>query len=70
MRLCRRVSCASSGRDQKSGAEAFCLRPSSALRAASESKIAAKRLESLRGGFQGGDEVVAFGHFLESTVNS
>ena len=38
------------GGDQKSGADAFSLRPSSALRAASRSKIAPKRPKTLRGG--------------------
>jgi hypothetical protein len=56
------MSWASSGFDQKSGAEAFSLSPSSALRAASRSKVAPKRAEALRGGRQRGNEVVAFGH--------
>jgi hypothetical protein len=62
-RVWRWFSCASSGRDQKSGAEAFSLRPSSALRAASRSKIAAERAEALRGGRESGNEIVAFGHW-------
>jgi hypothetical protein len=61
-RVCRWTSCASSGRDQKSGDEAFSLRPSSALRAASRSKIAAERAEALRGGSEGGEKIVAFCH--------
>ena len=67
-RVWRRVSWASSGRDQKSGAEAFSLSPSSALRAASRSKIAPKRVQALRGGRESGDEVVAFGHASSGPV--
>jgi len=35
---------------------------SSALTAVSQSKIAPEREESLRGGVQSGNEIVAFGH--------
>ena len=57
-----RIACASSGRDQKSGAEAFSFSSSSALRAASRSKIAPERREASRGVVKRGDQVVAFGH--------
>ena len=69
-RVSRRTSWASSGLDQKSGAAAFSLSSSSALRAASRSKVAPKRHEALRGGREGGEEIVAFGHGELSAVSS
>jgi hypothetical protein len=61
-----RIACASSGRDQKSGAEAFSFSSSSALRAASRSKIAPERREASRGVLKGDQQVVAFGHLSAS----